>query len=62
MIGSSRILAHILLVKKCNVDKMADRFARRAIDEGEFQVLLENGVPKTTEKAKKFGMKVFNGS
>ena len=27
----------------------------------EFQVLLENSAPITTEKAKKFGMKVFNG-
>ena len=29
------------------------------LNESEFQVLLENGVPKTTEKAKKIGMKVF---
>ena len=32
----------------------------RELNESEFQVLLENGVPKTTEKAKKFAMKVFN--
>ena len=32
-----------------------------AVNESEFQVLLENGVRKTTEKAEQFGMKVFNG-
>ena len=31
------------------------------LNESEFQVLLENVVPKTTEKAKKFGMKVCKG-
>ena len=31
------------------------------LNESEFQVLLQNGVPKTTEKAKTFGIKVFNG-
>ena len=29
------------------------------LNQSEFQVLLENGVPKTTEKAKNFGMKVL---
>ena len=29
------------------------------LNEGKIRVLLENGVPKTTEKATSFGMKVF---
>ena len=31
------------------------------LNESEIQVLLENGVPKTREKATNCGMKVFNG-
>ena len=39
---------------------MADRFGE--LNENEIQVFLENSITKTTEKAKNFGMKVFNGS
>ena len=31
------------------------------LNENEIQVSLENSVPKSTEKATNFGMKVFNG-
>ena len=57
--STSRILAHMLLVEKCTANKMADRFGE--LNENEIQVLYENNVPQTTEKATNFRMKVFNG-
>ena len=41
----SGVLAHIQLVEKCNVNKMADRFGE--LSENKIQVLLENSDPKT---------------
>ena len=38
---------------------MADRVIH--LNENEIQVLLEKSTPKCTEKATKFGMKVFDG-
>ena len=38
---------------------MAERFGH--LNENEIQVLLEKSTPKCTEKATKFGMKVFDG-
>ena len=48
------------LVQKCNVTKWPTDL-HRELSESEFEVLLENVVPKTIEKGKNLGMKVFNG-
>ena len=53
--STSRISAHILLVEKSTVNKMADRFEE--LIENAIQILLENSVTKTTEKATNFEWK-----
>ena len=47
----------MLLLEKCSVNKIADRFGE--LNENEIQVSLENSVPKNIEKATYFRMKVF---